>query len=71
MASINDQGIFQLGSTGHLVIPAAVRRWCELRPGNRILLAGDPVRNVIVVHPSAAIDAMVEQLHSIRLGDSS
>src|SRR5689334_16886672 len=62
VACLNDQGVFQLGSIGHLVIPVAVRRWCSLRPGDRVLLAGDPDRGLIVVHPPQAIDAMIEQL---------
>jgi bifunctional DNA-binding transcriptional regulator/antitoxin component of YhaV-PrlF toxin-antitoxin module len=69
VVSLGDQGVFQIGTSGHLVIPVAVRRWCGLRPGDRVLLAGDPARGLIVVHPPEAIDAMVEQQHAIRLGD--
>jgi hypothetical protein len=71
VASLDDQGVFQIGTSGHLVIPVAVRRWCGLRPGDRVLLAGDPDRGLIVVHPPEAIDAMIEHLHAIRLGDTS
>jgi hypothetical protein len=71
VASLDEQGVFQISRTGHLLIPVAVRRWCGLRPGDRVLLAGDPDRHMIVVHPPEAIDAMVEQLHAIRLGDTS
>ncbi|MGI5243053.1 AbrB/MazE/SpoVT family DNA-binding domain-containing protein [Dactylosporangium sp. CA-139066] len=69
VAVLDEQGVFQISQTGHLLIPVAVRRWADLRPGDRVLLAGDPDRKLIVVHPPEAIDAMVEQLHAIRLGD--
>ncbi|UWZ39788.1 AbrB/MazE/SpoVT family DNA-binding domain-containing protein [Dactylosporangium roseum] len=68
-AVLDEQGVFHVSRTGHLLIPVAVRRWAGLQPGDRVLLAGDPDRNLIVVHPPEAIDAMVEQLHAIRLGD--
>nr|BFE56348.1 hypothetical protein GCM10020063_008740 [Dactylosporangium thailandense] len=71
VAGLDEQGVFQISRTGHLLIPVAVRRWCGLRPGDRILLAGDPDRNMVVVHPPEAIDAMVEQLHAILLEDAS
>ncbi|GAA2369583.1 hypothetical protein [Dactylosporangium salmoneum] len=71
VAILDEQGVFQISRTGHLLIPVAVRRWAGLTPGDRVLLAGDQDRNMIVVHPPEAIDAMVEQLHAIRLGDAS
>ena len=65
----DDQGVFRTSTTGHLLISAPVRQWCGLRSGDRVLLAGDAGRDLIVVHPPEAIDAMVEQLHGIRLGE--
>ncbi|GAB3939197.1 hypothetical protein GCM10027614_20880 [Micromonospora vulcania] len=65
---LDPQGVFTLTGQGHLHLPAAVRKWCGLKPGDRLLLAADPIAGVLVVHPPAALDAVVAQIHAAALG---
>lgn len=62
------QGVFSMTGQGHLRLPAMVRHWCGLVPGDRVLLAADPDQRLLVVHPPAALDAMVSQFHADVLG---
>ncbi len=62
------QGVFSMTRQGHLRLPAAVRHWCGLVPGDRVLLVADPSDGLLVVHPPAALDAMVSQFHASVLG---
>jgi hypothetical protein len=52
-------GAFRTTGHGHLVLPARVRSWCGLRPGDRVLLAADPMRQELLVCPPAVLDAMI------------
>lgn len=63
-----EHGVFSLTRQGHLRLPAPARRWCGLGAGDRVLLAGDPDQGRLVVHPPAALDAMVGWLHGRALG---
>ena len=58
------EGVFALNARGHVPIPAAVRRWCAVGAGDRVLLAAAPERGVLVVHTMAALDAMVVGYHA-------
>ena len=62
------QGVFRLTGQGHLRLPATVRHWCALLPGDRVLLAANPGQGRLVVHPPAALDAMITQFHACVLG---
>jgi hypothetical protein len=62
------QGVFRMTGQGHLRLPATARHWCGLIPGDRVLLAADPADGLLVVHPPAALDAMVTQFHALVLG---
>ncbi|MGC4903927.1 AbrB/MazE/SpoVT family DNA-binding domain-containing protein [Micromonospora echinospora] len=62
------QGVFTVTSQGHLHLPAAVRHWCGLAAGDRVLLAASPADGLLVVHPPAALDAMVVAAHADLLG---
>ncbi|MET8042460.1 AbrB/MazE/SpoVT family DNA-binding domain-containing protein [Micromonospora sp. NPDC005215] len=64
---LDPQGVFTLTGQGHLHLPAAVRKWCGLKPGDRLLLAADPDGGVLVLHPPAALDAVVAQIHAAAL----
>ncbi|GGM67957.1 hypothetical protein GCM10011608_61480 [Micromonospora sonchi] len=46
----------------------AVRQWCGLTAGDRVLLAASPADGLLVVHPPAALDAMVVAVHADVLG---
>lgn len=61
------QGVFSMTGQGHLRLPATVRRWCGLGTGDRVLLVAQPADGVLVVHPPAALDAMVAWLHAAVL----
>ncbi|RKN50500.1 AbrB/MazE/SpoVT family DNA-binding domain-containing protein [Micromonospora endolithica] len=65
---VSSQGVFTLTGQRHLHLPAAVRKWCGLKAGERVLLAADPTAGVLVVHPPAALDRMIVQAHAAALG---
>ena len=56
-------GVFQVTGQGHLRLPTAVRHCCGLVSGDRVLLAADPVEGLLVVHPPAALDAVLAGCH--------
>ncbi|WP_444948128.1 AbrB/MazE/SpoVT family DNA-binding domain-containing protein [Micromonospora ureilytica] len=64
----DQQGVFTVSGQGHLRLPAAVRHWCGLTAGDRVLLAASPPEGLLVVHPPAALDAMVVAAHAGVLG---
>jgi bifunctional DNA-binding transcriptional regulator/antitoxin component of YhaV-PrlF toxin-antitoxin module len=64
-------GVFSVTGQGHVRLPATVRRWCGLATGDRVLLAAEPARGLLVVHPPAALDAMIGQFQAAVLaGDA-
>jgi bifunctional DNA-binding transcriptional regulator/antitoxin component of YhaV-PrlF toxin-antitoxin module len=64
----NRQGVFSMTSQGHLRLPATVRQWCRLAPGDRVMLTADPADGLLVVHPPATLDVMIMQFHASVLG---
>lgn len=65
---LDRQGVFTVTGQGHLHLPAAVRHLCGLTAGDRVLLAANPADGLLVVHPPAALDAMVVAVHADLLG---
>jgi hypothetical protein len=64
-----DRGaLFAVTQQGHVRLPAVVRHRCGLAAGDRVLLAADPAQGLMVVHPPAALDAIVDQVHAAVLG---
>ncbi|MFB9323087.1 AbrB/MazE/SpoVT family DNA-binding domain-containing protein [Cryptosporangium minutisporangium] len=61
-------GVFRVTGQGFVVLPAAVRHWCGLRPGDRVLVVADPGAGWMVVHPPAALEAMVSAVHTAVWG---
>jgi hypothetical protein len=57
-------GVFSVTKQGHLRLPATVRHCCGLVPGDRVLLAADPQRELLIVHPPAALDDLLAQRHA-------
>ncbi len=57
-------GVFSVTAQGHLRLPATVRHCCGLVPGDRVLLAADPDRDLLVVHPPAALDDLLAPRHA-------
>ncbi|MGC5054837.1 AbrB/MazE/SpoVT family DNA-binding domain-containing protein [Micromonospora sp. DT48] len=62
------QGVFTVTGQGHLLLPAAVRHWCGLAAGERVLLTADPAAKLLVVYPPIALDEMVAQAERAVLG---
>ena len=64
-------GPLTVSRQGRVHLPAAARHACGITPGDRVLLASEPDDGVMVVHPLAALDAMVTRLHElVRGGDA-
>jgi len=57
-------GVFTMTGQGFLRLPATVRHWCGLAPGDRVLLAAEPEQGRLVVHPPNALDEMITQFHA-------
>ncbi|MEU4482346.1 hypothetical protein AB0F68_30415 [Micromonospora sp. NPDC023966] len=57
-----------MGAREELPLPAAVRRLCGITPGQPVLLAAFRGRDLIVVHPSNTITALLADLHAHILG---
>jgi bifunctional DNA-binding transcriptional regulator/antitoxin component of YhaV-PrlF toxin-antitoxin module len=57
-------GVFSVTKQGHLRLPAPVRHCCGLVPGDRVLLAADPQRGLLVVYPPAALDDVLTPRHA-------
>ncbi|GAA2625408.1 hypothetical protein GCM10010399_66080 [Dactylosporangium fulvum] len=64
-------GVLSLNDAGYLCLLEPVRRWCDLHPGDRVLLAAEPDRQLLVIHPPAALDAMITQAHEVIGGDKA
>ena len=63
LAAADPRGVFRVTGQGYLMLPAAARHWCGLVAGDRVLLVADPPGGWLVVHPPAALDAMVAAAH--------
>jgi hypothetical protein len=68
LVTAGQRAVFKVTTQGYLGLPATVRRWCGLTSGDRVLLAADPARGLLVVHPPAALDVMIAQYHAAVLG---
>ncbi|MGA3524381.1 AbrB/MazE/SpoVT family DNA-binding domain-containing protein [Melissospora conviva] len=68
VVGLDRQGVFTVTGQGHLHLPGTVRHWCGLATGDRVLLAANPADDLLVVHPPAALDAMVVAVHADLLG---
>jgi hypothetical protein len=64
-------GAFRLTARLFLHLPAAVRGWCGLRSGDRVLLAARPQQGQLFVHPPAVLAAALDQLHAQLLGGAT
>ena len=49
-------GMVTMPTKPYLVIPAALRRRCGLRPGDRVLLAVFPARDTLAAYSFAVVD---------------
>ena len=60
--------VFCVSRPGQIRLSAAVRRWCGLTGGDRVLLTADLDAGVLVVHPPAAVSALVADIHTAVWG---
>lgn len=68
MVRADPGGVFALARRCHVPIPAAVRRWCGLATRDRVLLAVDSDRGVLLVHTMTAVEEMLRSRHAALLG---
>jgi bifunctional DNA-binding transcriptional regulator/antitoxin component of YhaV-PrlF toxin-antitoxin module len=61
-------GVHRVDDRGYLLLPAAVRRWCHLAAGYRLLLAADPAAGVLVGHCFAVLDQLLADVHAAAVG---
>jgi hypothetical protein len=59
VASAAVGGTGRVDGRGHLRLPLAVRRWCRLAAGDRVLLAADRAMGVLRAYPPAALDRLL------------
>lgn len=53
-------GGYRIDARGYLRIPAALRHRCRLTPGGRVLLVAIRRRDLLEIHPTVAVEAMLE-----------
>lgn len=51
---------YRIGGRGHLRIPAALRHRCRLTPGSRVLVVAYRDTELLEIHPSASVEAMLK-----------
>jgi hypothetical protein len=56
-------GVHRVDDRGHLCLPLAVRRWCGIATGGRVLLAADGETGVLTAYPVAVLDALLTPPH--------
>ncbi len=64
-------GMVTLPSGPYLVIPAALRRRCGLRPGDRMLLAALTGRDALAAFPMAVVDQAIRAHGRLPHGEGS
>ncbi|MDI5979850.1 hypothetical protein [Amycolatopsis magusensis] len=57
-------GVFLMPRKPYVALPAPVRRACGALAGSRLLLVADPAQDVLIVHPEAAVQAMLRTFHT-------
>jgi len=61
-------GVHRVDGRGYLLLPLAVRRWCHLAAGDRLLWAADPGAGVLVGHCFAVLDRLLAEGHAAVVG---
>ncbi|SCL25665.1 hypothetical protein GA0070624_5599 [Micromonospora rhizosphaerae] len=68
LLTADPHAVFRVTRPGQVRLPATVRHWCGLVPGTRVLLVADAAAGLLVVHPPAALHAMITAFHTAVLG---
>lgn len=55
-------GMVTVPARPYVVIPAALRRRCGLRAGDRVLLAAQPVEDLLAAYPLGVVDQAIRAL---------
>ena len=63
-------GVHHVDDRGHLRLPLAVRRWCRLSAGVRLLFAADAARGVLVGYPLAVLDRLLIDAPAVVGGEA-
>ncbi|HEX6347550.1 AbrB/MazE/SpoVT family DNA-binding domain-containing protein [Umezawaea sp.] len=64
----DEEGLFRVPPGLLAVVPAPVRHWCALSPGDRVLLVADLERGVLAVHTTTTLDRLVLAHHARVFG---
>lgn len=70
MVTARADAVFCVSRPGQIRLSAAVRRWCGLTAGDRVLLTADLDAGVLVVHPPTAVSALVADIHAAVRGSA-
>src|SRR2546421_10395099 len=57
-------GVFVMPRKPYVALPAPVRKGSGALAGSRLLLVADPAHDVLIVHPEAAVQAMLRTFHT-------
>jgi hypothetical protein len=60
----------RVGNDGYLRLPVGLRRACRLVAGDRVLLVAEPPAGRLLLHPPAALDALLDAHHTALLRGS-
>lgn len=60
----HDHSTAHVGNDGYLRLPVGVRRACRLAAGDRVLLVADPPAGRLLLHPPAALGALLDAHHA-------
>ncbi|WP_300017736.1 AbrB/MazE/SpoVT family DNA-binding domain-containing protein [Pseudonocardia sp.] len=66
-----DDATARVGNDGYLRLPVGVRRACRLMPGDRVLLVADPSAGRLLLHPPAALGALLDAHHAAILSGAT
>lgn len=58
------EGSLMLARRGSVKIPAPVRHWCAINPGDQVLLVAVPEHGVLLLHPAATLNEMMLGYHT-------
>ena len=68
VVALADDGVHRIDDRGHLLLPAVVRRWCQLQAGDRLLFAADCATGVLVGHCFTMVDGLLADVHAAVVG---
>lgn len=62
VANVNSTA--RIGNDGYFRLPVGVRRACRLAAGDRVLLVAEPATGRLLLHPPAALGALLDAHHA-------